>query len=95
MGKEVEVYVLHITQNNSLSAICNEQFLAIMNKHEAYFLAPEANPNPIAYLGTYLFRTEAQRRAFARDCKKMRIDFVYEPRMAYADEMYLEGNSKT
>lgn len=94
MGKEAKMYALHITQKNSLMAIYSRRFLKIMKKHEAYPLAPEANPNPVAYLTTLLFCTDEQRQAFGQECKEMGIDFVYEPRIAYADEIHLKGSDK-
>lgn len=91
MGKEVKMYALHITQRNSLMAICNKRFLSIMKKHEAYPLAQDANPDPVAYLATLLFRTDEQRQAFGRECEKMGIDFAYESKIAYSDEIHLVG----
>lgn len=83
MKLDKEVYVLHITQNNSLTDIMNEDNAREMREFRFGFL-PESK-DVMKYLATFAFISEEERQKFY-DHFKDKIDMEFEKEKAYIDE---------
>ena len=79
-GKEVEVYAVHFTQQNTLPKVMNEEAVNVLKKFGG---AMGPCKDTSLYLGSFVFRTPALRDEFCRACDDLGIYFTVETEGAY------------
>ena len=87
---EVEMYVLHITQNNDMKKLMNKE-MADYLKREKIAITPPPSPK---FLITLLFSTVEQRKECADHLKNEGIEVAFDLNVAYVDKKYLEENDE-
>lgn len=83
---EVEMYVLHILQNNSIHKVMSKEVALIIKKYDA---AATPTPNPNAFIATLLFSTPEERNKCGRELEQAGIGVAYDTSVAYVDKKYL------
>lgn len=84
---EVPMYVVHVTQKNSLKSVTSEEFLKVLEKYNA--CAASISKDPMKYVATLLFKTKEERAEACLELNKMGIDIVPDKQIAYVEEKYL------
>lgn len=85
---EVEMFILHILQNNPLHRVMSKEVANIIKKYNAAF-TPISNPQ--VFMATLLFYDPEDRKNCGRELEQAGISVAYDVQVAYVDKKYLKG----
>ena len=87
---EIQVYALHLLQDNKLEDCMTYKFKTIMEKNNLLGITPPQNV--MMDIQILLFKTPEDRNNCYKDLEEMGIKTAVEILTTYVDKKYLEGN---
>lgn len=84
---DIKVYGVHVTQENTLGDVMNQEFIQTVKRHGAIFV--RQCKDPVRYLASFVLPTREKQRAFSADLKKMGIKAHDDALPATMPESYI------
>ena len=87
---EIQVYALHLLQENNINDVMTYKFQSIMEKNNLLGITPPQNA--MADINILLFATPEDRNNCYKDLEEMGIKTAIEILATYVDKKYIGGN---
>lgn len=85
--KEIKVYGVHVTQENRMGAVMNQDFVDMAKKHGAVLVMD--CKDPVRYLASFVCPTREKQKAFHEELTKMGIKAHADSSPSFMPEDYL------
>lgn len=85
---QIKVYGVHITQENSLESLMNDEFLELTKSCGAAFVSN--SKDPVRYLASFILPTKNKQEVFIKKLSEQGIKAKTDSEPVRVDKAYLE-----